>query len=560
MLLKQELEIFTKTKSTQCQFIQLAIDRYNNDLKRKDIKMDWNKAKFAILFIESCNHGDGTTFILEPWQKFIVANLFGWYNKNGKRRYTKAYIEVARKNGKTELAAVIALIFLVGEGRKIGSVNTCATTREQASECYKAAKAIIKQTDWIKQYVRVKQYEIHNVEHGFETIYMKALSADAGTLDGLKPQCAIIDEYHAHPTDLVYNVIESGMGATKNPLLFTITTAGFLKDGPCAKERKYCSDMLNNIVQNDNYFAMVFTLDKTDDWKNPAVWHKANPNLNVSVDLDFLKGKLIEALTDGSKEINFKTKYLNIWTDTVTTWISDDKWLETGSTINIESLYGRTCYGGMDLSKSQDFSSLVLEFPPLPGETVFTQLYFFWLPEDVAKERQKRNYANYINWAAVQYFQFKGDENHTGYIEFTQGDVIDHQLIRKRINQLMEMFIIKWMNYDPVFTTTLVTELTEDGLQLHPFNQGFKTFAGPTAEFETMVLNKTINHGNNPVMRWQMSNVVIDRNNYGSMKVNKAKAENKVDGVVAGIMAHAAYMAENADKPLVPTFAWIKLK
>lgn len=546
--IQTEILKYCKTKSTQCQYVQLAIDRFLADLKRKDVKMDWKRAAFAVAFVESLNHVDGTSFKLEPWQKFIIVNLFGFFYKNGKRRFKTSYIEVPRKNGKTALAASICLLGLIGETREDAQIYTCATTRDQASICYKAAKQMAKKS-WLQEenVIKIKQYECYNYSNGYESGMMKALSSDSVTLDGLKPYIAVIDEYHAHKTDEVYNVVKSGMGATVDPLLFTITTAGFNKNLPCFSERKYCIDVLTKKLVDDALFSMIFTIDEGDDWQDVKAWKKANPNLGVSVDVDFLKSELTAALNDGSKEINFKTKYLNIWTDTATTWIPDAKWCESGSPFDVSELEGRECFGGMDLSKSQDFSSLVLNFPPLPGETDFKQLYFFWIPELVAKERHKRNYHNYINWAKM------------GLIEFTDGDVIDHQLIRKRINELAEKYKIQFINYDAVFATTLVTELTDDGIKLHPFRQGFMSMAAPTAEFERMVLTKELNHGGNEVIRWMASNVLILRDASGNMKVDKSKPENKVDGIVSNIMAVAAYGQWLAENPKEPEFFFIKV-
>ena len=545
--LKDELLKYCKTKDNQCNYVQLAIDRYLDDLNRADVYMDWEKAAYAVNFIESLNHLDGEPFVLELWQKFIMANLFGWYYKNGRRRFKTSYTEVPRKNGKTALAAAVTLYGLVADTRDDGQIYTCATTRDQATICYKAAKQMIKQTDWLQELVKVMQYELINIEKGFETGYMKALSSDSNTLDGLKPYIAVVDEYHAHKTDEVYNVVKSGMGATKDPLLFTITTAGFFKDGPCYKERKYCIDVLNGRLKDDTFFSMIFTIDDGEDWQNPKAWKKANPNLNVSVNIDFLQAELTAAKNDGSKEINFKTKYLNVWTDTATTWIPDDKWVQSGKPFDISILEGRECFGGMDLSKSQDFSSLVLNFPPLPGETDFKQLYFFWIPEEVAKERHKRNYHNYVNWGKM------------GLIKFTDGNVIDHQLIRKDINELASKYKIQFINYDAVFATTLVTELTEDDIKLHPFRQGFMSMAAPTAELERLVISGELNHGGNEVIRWMASNVLILRDASGNMKVDKSKPENKVDGIVSNIMAIAAYMQWLAEQPKEPTYFFKQL-
>lgn len=546
--LETELLKYCETYKGQCTFVQKAIDRYYYDLNRTDIYMDWSKAAFAVNFIESLNHVDGTPFILELWQKFIIGNLFGWYNKNGSRRFKTSYIEVPRKNGKTALAAAICLIGLVADTREDAQIYTCATTRDQASLCYKAAKQMA-QKSWLieENQIRVKQYECFNISNGYEAAILKALSSDSVTLDGLKPYIAVIDEYHAHKTDEVYNVVKSGMGATINPLLFTITTAGFDKNLPCYNERKYCLDVLSKKLKDDSLFAMVFSVDENDDWQDLKTWKKANPNLGVSVNLDFLKAELVSAKNDGSKEINFKTKYLNIWTDTATTWIADETWVASGHNFDPKLLDGRECFGGMDLSKSQDFSSLVLNFPPIGNETDFKQLYFFWIPEEVAKERHKRNYHNYVNWSKM------------GLITLTNGNVIDHQLIRNDINKLAEKYKIQHINYDAVFATTLVTELTDDGIKLHPFRQGFMSMAAPTAELERLVISGLLNHGNNEVIRWMASNVLILRDASGNMKVDKSKPENKVDGIVSNIMAVAAYMQWLAENPKEREYTFIKL-
>ena len=548
--LKDELLKYCNTKESQCNYVQLAIDRYLADLKRADVYMDWEKAAYAINFIESLNHKDGTPFILELWQKFIIGQLFGWHYKDGRRRFQKAYEEVPRKNGKTAKLAGVGLFVLGDNETKDAEIYTVATTKDQANICYNAAKQMAK-LSWLTQdsepIIRVTQYELFNISDGFDTNKMKSLASDSNNLDGLKPKLGVVDEYHAHKTDELLNVVESGMGATKDPLLYIITTAGFNKNLPCYTERKYCIDVLSNRIKDDRYFGIIYTIDENDDWKNPKSWAKANPNLNVSVNLDYLEAKLIAALNDGSKEINFKTKYLNVWTDTATTWIPDDKWVASGKPFDASILEGRECFGGMDLSKSQDFSSLVLNFPPLPGESDFKQLYFFWIPEEVAKERHKRNYHNYVNWEKM------------GLIKFTDGNVIDHQLIRKDINELASKYKIQFINYDAVFATTLVTELTEDDIKLHAFRQGFMSMAAPTAELERLVISGELNHGGNEVIRWMASNVLILRDASGNMKVDKSKPENKVDGIVSNIMAIAAYMQWLAEQPKEPTYFFKQL-
>jgi phage terminase large subunit-like protein len=550
LTLKKDIENYCKNvlngKQPSCQYVINSIKRFNEDVKRDDLELNYEKATFAILFVESLNHVDGSPFVLESWQKFIITNLFGFYYKNGKRRFKSSYIEVPRKNGKTALAAAIALYGLVADTRDDAQVYTCATTRDQATLCYKAASKMVRNS-WLNQVIRTKQYELINIEQGYEAGIMRALSSDSNTLDGLKPYFAVVDEYHAHKTDEVYNVVKSGMGATVDPLLFTITTAGFNRNSPCFIERKYCIDILTNKLKDDTTFAMIYTIDD-EDWQDESGWAKANPNLNVSVDIDFLKSELIASRQSGTKEINFKTKYLNIWTDTATTWISDEKWMNTGSNIDLNSLKGRDCYGGLDLSKSQDFSSLCLIFPPINDEIQFICLYYFWLPEETAKDRRKRNYSNLLEWQKQ------------GLINLTEGNVIDHQLIRNEINQLAGDFTIKYINFDRAFNVTLVTELGQDGITMHPFGQGYLSMGAPTSEFERMVLNEELNHGNNDIMRWMMSNVHITRDAAGNMKADKQKAGDAIDGVVANIMAVAAYQQSVQEQVPEKEYFFIKIR
>jgi phage terminase large subunit-like protein len=534
-----------------CKYVKLAVKRFNKDLKRKDIYLDWEKANFAINFIQSINHVDGSQFILEAWQKFCLVNVFGFYYNNGERRFIKAYEEVPRKNGKTAKLAAIGLLGLADDEKKDAHIYVAATTKDQANICYNAAKQMARNS-WLTEkdegIVRITQYEMFNISEGYDTNNMKALASDSNNLDGLKPSIAIIDEFHAHKTDDIYNVIISGMGATQDPLLYVITTAGFNKNSPCFRERKYCIEILENKIQNDRYFTIIFTIDEGDDWKDHKTWAKANPNLGVSVKQSFLQSELIDALASGTKEINFKTKYLNLWTDTATTWISDENYMLCATNFDACDLIGRDCYGGLDLSKSQDFSSLCLLFPPINGEKDYKCLYYFWLPELTAKERHKRNYSNLLEWSEI------------GAINLTDGNVIDHQLIRNAINLLNENFRIKFINYDRAFATTLVTELTQDGIEMTPFGQGFMSMGAPTSEFERMILNKELNHGFNPVMRWMMGNILILRDAAGNMKIDKSNNDSKVDGPIANVMAIAAYMQSQVEKPIEKEYFFIKVR
>ena len=540
--MKKEIDTFAKTcikSKLTCKPVKQACERYISDLSRKDLVFDTDAAEISINFVESLTHFEGDLkqqqIELPMWQKFILWNVFGFKNRaTGYRKYTKTYIEIPRKNTKTYLAAQVALICLVLEDAP--EVYTAATTKDQASICYRTARDLSQASYLRDKYIKKTQYQMYRMDGKGNTLsgFMRALSSDSDTLDGLRPACAVIDEYHAHKTDEVYNVLRSGMGAYNEPLLFTITTAGFNKNGPCYALRKYCLDLLSGRIEDDALFAMIYTLDEKDKWDNPKTWAKANPNLGISVREQFLLDELKEAKADPSKEVNFKTKYLNIWTDTAQTWISDADYMAGGSEFDEAELLGRECVGGLDLSKSHDFSVLVLHFKMDDGTT--RQLYYYWLPQSRLDKRAQYT-QQLVGWAMQ------------GYIHVTEGNVIDHQYIRNKINELRTKFVLLSIAYDQAFGITLVTELMQDGVDMSPFNQSVVHMSAPTSEYGRLLLEKKLNHGNNPVQRWMMSNILIRTDANGNIKINKAKATDSVDGPVASVMAVGEQIRQDNNGP-----------
>lgn len=517
-----------------CKHVKNACQRYLNDRLRTDLEFNEARANHVITFVEHFTHPHGILagerIQLPEWNKFILMNLFGFYVKaTSKRRFKTAYIEVPRKNAKTYLAAEIALYGLTYDGKDGAEIYTAATTKDQALICYDTAKDIALKSHILDGKFRKVQYQLTGIRKGSEMGKLKAVSSDDNTLDGLRPHMAIVDEYHAHKTDAVYNVLKSGMGSAVNPILFTITTAGFNKNSPCYRQRRYVQDVLSGTLPNDDsLFGIIYTIDEEDDWRDESSWAKANPNLGVSVDIDFLRDELRQALVSGSKEVNFKTKYLDVWTDAAVAWINDDKFAASGSEFDPSDLYGQECYAGLDLSKTNDMSALTLLFPELDGS--FKCLYYFWLPKDKLKDRNSRNYEQYLKW------------NKRGLIEFTEGETIDHAFIRKKINQLAQEYTIKCIGYDRAYATMLINQLDkEDGFLCAPIGQGFLTMSAPTSDYERLILERKMNHGCNPVIRWMQANVVIEKDAAGNIKPNKAKSEDKIDGVVSNIIALATF-------------------
>jgi phage terminase large subunit-like protein len=548
-------------KILTCKLVQLAVKRHFNDLKKghkRGLYFDETAANRAIGFFKFVKHykGEfaGKEFVLSPWQKWLVWVLFGWKRDDGTRRFRYAYTEIARKGGKTTFAAVIGLYMMLADGEAGAEVYSSATKRDQAKICFGDAQELVKNSD-LKRFATVYKHNIHSLKTASK---FEPLSSDANSLDGPNPHCSIIDEFHAHKTPEMYNVMKSGMGARQQPMQFTITTAGFNKVGPCFKLRKTLIEILQGKKEDDAYFILIYTLDKDEEWEDETMWIKANPNLHyIPTQISYLRGEYIQAKNEGgTSEVNFKTKNLNLWTDASKTWISDEKWVGCQREIDWEELKGKPCYGGLDLAKSIDTSCLALAFPfkkqawavieeTEDGDEIITYKqelkagetgeltyldalkfkYFFWVPRDNAEERTRRDAVPYIDWIREE------------YIEATPGNVTDYNWIKARILRIAEQHQLKSIAYDRYNASTLVNDLMEEGVSMAPFGQGFVSMGAPTSHFERMVLGGLIEHDGNPVMRWMMGNIEIKRDPAGNIKIDKDKSSEKVDGPVATVMA-----------------------
>lgn len=516
---------------------KLAVKRHEEDLTRKDIYFDEESANAAIEVISSIVIGkeydeDGDEeliyFKLEPFQAFIIANIFGWkLTKNKRRRYRYAYIEMARKNGKSTLAAAVAIMYFLAE--YAAEVYTIATKRDQAKIVFSMIKKLILQTSWLSKEVSVQQHNISVLEK-FSKI--EALSSDARKQDGTSPSCTICDEYHEHPSDAMYNVMKSGMGARKQPMLFTITTAGFDKSSACYQLRGTCISILKGQLQDDSMFVLIFTIDEDDDWEDTKCWIKSNPNQNVTIEKDFLINEYNQAKNNPSQVVNFKTKNLNIWTQSSSIWIKDKDWMACGGKLDVEKLKGRKAYGGLDLAKTIDINALCLIFPNEDKVKSFDVLWWYWIPEEkVLENRDRINYSQWVN------------EN---FIEATPGREVDYLYIVKRIAEVYEMYNIQGVAYDPYMANnSIVQELEkEHSIELTTMPQGFKYLSVPTSYIENLVIGKRLRHGDNPVSRWMCGNVELQSNPEGLIKMSKSKSKNKIDGMYALANAIGLYISE----------------
>lgn len=518
-----------------CEYVQLAVRRYTADLDNaldKGWYFDKKAAMRAINFIEKLKHTKGEwagqRFRLEPWQQFVLWNIFGWKNADGTRRFRYAYIEIARKNGKTALSAGVGLYMLFADGESRPEVYSAATVKDQAKICFSDAVAIVKATD-LKNYLTPYRNSIVYESKGGT---FKPLSSDYGTHDGLNPSCGIIDEFHAHKDSGMFDVIKSAFGARRQPLMFIITTAGFNKSGACYAYRENVIKVLRGVNEDDSLFGIIYTLDSKEEWDNPKMWIKSNPNLGVSLSADYLADQVKDAKNRPEAVRNVMTKNVNLWVDAERTWILDDAWQKCAGTTAPADLKGCACWGGLDLSNVSDITAYVLLFHE---NDRFQLLPHFWIPEEKMLEKIRKENINYDRWVA------------DGYVTVTPGNVIDYDFVKADILRIVADYDLRTSAYDRWNSSQTIIDLQNEGMECNPFGQGYGSMSAPTKEFEKLVLTEKIEHFGNPVLRWMLSSTVVKSDPAGNIKPDKEKSTQKIDGIVAAIMALGEWMTAQAD-------------
>ena len=357
------------------------------------------------------------------------------------------------------------------------------------------------------------------------------LGADADTLDGLNIHGALVDELHAHRTRAVWDVLETATAARRQPLVFAITTAGVERESICFEQHDYSLKLLDGALEDDTYFCFIASVDEGDDWTDPEVWERANPNLNVSVKRDDLERKCAKAINVPAAQNAFRRLHLNEWVESYTRWIDAEVWRACGDPVDEAALAGKPCYAGLDLAATTDICALALVFPNDDGPSDIVMR--FWVPEEQMQQRVKRDRVPYDVWARQ------------GLITLTPGNVVDYAFIRHEINELGNRFGIQEIAFDPWNAIGLATQLGEqDGFQMVQMRQGFASLSGATKELEARILGRKLKHGNNPVLTWMMSNVALQMDAAGNVKINKAKSTERVDGVAALVMATARAMVQ----------------
>jgi phage terminase large subunit-like protein len=456
------------------------------------------------------------------WERRIIRNVFGWKRADGTRRYHTVYVEVPRKNGKSSLAAGIALLLLFADGEYGAEVYSAAADRDQASIVHDLARQMTEASPHLDS--RAEVYK-RSIVVGETMSAYHVLSADAYTKHGKNAHGVIVDELHAQPNRDLVDVLVTSTGSRRQPLTVFITTAGYDRESICWEYHEYARQVIAGIIQDETFYGVIFAADETDDWLDEAVWAKANPGLGVTVKADYLRNEAKRAEQVPAYQNTFRRLHLNQWTQQETRWLSMEKWNACGAPFNAKLLEGAKCYGGLDLASSSDLASFVLVFPNEPGEAEgYTWLPFFWIPEENMIERARQDRVPYDAWSR------------DGLITATEGNVIDYGYIVRDIVALGERFNIQEIAFDRWGAFQVSQQLEAAGFTMVGFGQGFVSMSPPTKELLRIVLDGKLRHGGHPVLRWMADNMVVSTDPAGNVKPNKAKSREKIDGIVAGIM------------------------
>lgn len=491
-------------------------------------RYDKKKADHAVAFIQNLKHTkgkwDGKPFFLLPWQEQIVRDIFGIVNTEGKRQFRSAYIEIPKKNGKSELAAAIALYLLYGDGEASAEVYSCANDRSQASIVFDVAKRMVEKSPALLKRSKIAAATKRIVNYRNAGFY-QVLSAETGTKHGLNISGLVFDEIHAQPNRKLYDVMTKGSGdAREQPLFFIITTAGTDKESICYELHTKALDIMNGRKIDHSFYPVIYGLSDEDDWNDEANWYKANPSLGYTISIDRVRDAYRDALENPAEENVFKQLRLNIWTNSTVVWIPEHIYERGNLPINPAELEGRDCYAGLDLSSTSDITALVLVFPPRTENEKYIVLPFFWLPEETLELRCRRDHVLYDVW------------QRQGYILTTEGNVIHYGFIERFIERLGEKYHIIEIAYDRWNATQMVQNLEDMGFTMVPFGQGFKDMSPPSKELYKLLMEGNINHGGNPVLKWMAQNVVMRQDPAGNIKPDKERSVEKIDGIVALIM------------------------
>lgn len=490
---------------------------------------DKAKADRAVKFIENLCHTKGkwagTRFWLLPWQEQLIRDIFGIVKPDGNRQFRTAFVEICKKVGKSELAAAIALYLLYADNEPSAEVYGAAADRQQASIVFDVARQMVEMSPALMKRSKLMSATKRIVNYGNAGFY-QVLSAEVGSKHGFSISGLVFDEIHTQPNLQLYDVLTKySSDARQNPLHFIITTAGNDRNSIAFELHTKAIDILEGRRVDPTFYPVVYGLKDDEDWEDEANWYKVNPSLGYTVDIERLRDAYREAKQNPADEITFKWLRMNMWVSSTTSWIPDAIFMKGNEPIDMRLLEGRACYAGLDLSSTGDITALVLIFPPSNLDEKYILVPYFWVPEETIPQRVKANSVPYDIWEKQ------------GHLLATEGNVIHYDFIEKFICDLAEKYHILEIAVDRWNATHMIQNLEDAGFTMVPFGQGFASMSTPTKEFYRLLMEGQIVHAGHPVLRWMAGNVVIETDAAENIKVTKAKSKEKIDGIVASIMA-----------------------
>ncbi len=489
-----------------------------------------DRADKVLKFLRHLTHSKapwaGQPFEPMPFQQDFIRQLYGTLRPDGQRQYRQALLYLPRKNGKTALAAGLGLYHLVADGKPGGEIYMAAGSREQASICFNQARDFVHGSKALSNRLKIIEYKklITDTKTGST---LKALPADGGKAHGLNPTAIIADELHVWEGKRgreMWEALQTGFGARQEPLLLVISTAGYDRASIFYELYSHAKKVAENPGLDPSFLPVLYEADGTDDWQSELTWGKANPALGTFRSLDDMRALADRAKQSAALENSFRRLYLNQWTNSETAWIPVDRWDGCGEDIDLAKLRGRECYAGLDLSSTTDLSAFVLVFPDDNEPKNYTVLPFFWLPQ-ARVTADRRDIADYRAWARA------------GHMKLLPGDVLDQRLIKQDIQKLANIYRIKEIAFDRWNATQLAVELGEEGAQMVSTGMGYASLSAPTKTLEDWVLSGRLRHGNNPLLRWNLQNVTLEQDAAGNIKPSKARSKDKIDGVMAMVLA-----------------------
>ncbi|MCG8670197.1 MAG: terminase large subunit [Pseudomonadales bacterium] len=508
-----------------------------------------DKGQHAVDFINRLTHTKGKfagkRFNLRPWQEDIIRRIFGTLKPDGTRQYREVYVEIPRKNGKSELAAAIALYLLLGDGEVGAEVYSAASDKDQASLVFDVAAQMCRNDGKLQSVINIVDSK-KRITYPRRGSFYRAISAEANTKHGFNASGVVYDELHTAPNRDLYDVLTTSMGAREQPLTFMITTAGHDVNSICYEMHDYALKVRDGLIDDPTFLPIIFAAEPPEDesqdpdwWLDEEQWFKANPALGDFRNIEEMRKEARKAKEIIAYQNTFKRLYLNVWTEQETRWLDMDKWKKAGSKYGIDDLRGLSCYLGMDLSTKLDLTAVGALFPPTSDFDRYRAFLRFYMPEERIKLKEKKDKVPYRKW------------RDQGFITTTPGDIIDYTFIRHDINNLFaDAFRVMEIGYDPWNATQLATQLSEeDGFELVEVRQGIASMGESTKEFEALIASRQFDHGNNPVLNWMASNVSVRcdaNNNYMPVKPDDKKPF-RIDGIVALIIALARAIVNNDD-------------